>query len=726
MNTTQTLHFGCTEVDLIAEGDRWIGLGAVRAPAGTLLRSPQRPMAPALRNPFGVALLNWRVEGTRCGPGDRHVIDLGCDRLDGGPMEFMLHTVRPRWNTADWSLGCRPATGTRLSLELWPVERVLGGRRFAGFGYQYRYESPDIPQYKILDQATWEIGGNAIGNEIWLRGAEPSIHPVKSLGDYYSSEWYLPGIANPNIFQFKPLQTHLQGFTFTAAAQGILVTWTPAMHHVRTLIQKDRGSDRIVHLHEHCADLGSTLASAPMEVLFWSRGGTDRIDRANAYEDVRELVHATLHERAGLARERIGVSGMIEEWGAADLRDYAERGLPKLLAAGVRTVDLANHFENNMNTYGVDNMCCTVDLRVAESVGEDNLRNFCRIAARGGAAVRMWGNTSLSTISSLLLGESPDSADLPSRIRLRPAADSPAQTVFRTPQAWVRDPSGSIEADHYRPRFAVMNLRDPGVRKYWLDAWRHAVESIGLGGIFLDSSFNLSSDKFHWWQDERARSGGGATADQAHLLVHQRPSAAPTATIQSLYLAHLEVVAEMQRMGCRYCGEDQGVFGVHRTGWNIPTNLNALFLWADCLQNFDVPLLREIGANPDDVFFKALAYRAVWMLHWNPRHDCLSFHQYQFRGDFDAPTEYHLGLLRAFDAVEARMRRRVILPGEAGVRYEAPDGSLVLWTFQDLELPVSGEVGVRDVVGNRSWTARGTLSLKKHQVIVVDRAAALS
>lgn len=723
MTTTETLLLGQTEVDIVTDGASWIGLGAVRASDGTRLRSPLRPMIPSLRSPFGIDLLNWSIAERGVRSNGHHFFRLTGDRRDGGPMDFMLHTVRPRLNTTDWSRGCQPADNTSLTLEIWPVERTIGHRTFQGFGYQYLYASADIPQYKILDQSTWEIGGDAVGNEIWMRGAEPSIFPVASPAGFYSSEWYLPGIANPNIFQFKPFQTQLQGFTFTASHDGILITWTPAVHHVRTLIQKDCNSSHIVHLHEHCADLSSSLHSAPMEVLFWSHQGTTRIDRANVYDDVRELVHATLHERAGLKRERVGLTGMIEEWGAANLRDYATRGLPKLLATGVHTIDLANHFENNMNTYGVDNMCCTVDLRVAESVGEDNLRAFCQLAAKGGASVRMWGNTSLSTLSSLLLSQIPCPPDLPSHITLRPAADSPAHAVFRSPQAWVRDPSGSIEADHYRPRFAVMNLRDSGVRKYWLDSWRYAAEHIGLRGIFLDSSFNLSSDKFHWYQDERAQYAGGATADQAHLLVHHRPTTAPTASIQSLYLAHLEVVADMQRMGYHYCGEDHGVFGVHRAGWNIPTNLNNLFIWTDCLQNFDIPLLRQFGVDPDDVFFKALAYRTVWLLHWNPRHDCLSFHQYEFRGAFDAPTTFHLNLLRAFDAVEPLLAHRTILPEESGVCYETPEGTQVLWSFENLDFPVPGEVVIHDVVENRFWTAQNSVPVKKHQVLIIGKPA---
>ena len=62
---------------------------------------------------------------------------------------------------------------------------------------------------------------------------------------------------------------------------------------------------------------------------------------------------------------------------------------------------LPNEFENNMNVYGVSNMCCTVDYKVAETVGEDKLTAFCRAAHAAGMSVEMWGNTALSTLTYL-------------------------------------------------------------------------------------------------------------------------------------------------------------------------------------------------------------------------------------------------------------------------------------------------------------------------------------
>ena len=98
-------------------------------------------------------------------------------------MEWMCHEVRNRVNTADWSQPPQRAEGTSLALELLPVTRRLGDFELTGFSYQYHYESPDIPVYKLFDRGTWEIDGKAAGNTMWVaQGHASAIHPFTDAG----------------------------------------------------------------------------------------------------------------------------------------------------------------------------------------------------------------------------------------------------------------------------------------------------------------------------------------------------------------------------------------------------------------------------------------------------------------------------------------------------------------------------------------------------------------
>ncbi len=695
----RTLHVGDCTVALTEAGPAGPGIREVRV-GETVLRSGARPMFVEVRNPWGVELCNLRAGAAAPLDDGGTAVSFTGDRREGGPMEWMCHEVRNRVNTADWSRPAAPAEGTRLTLELRPVARTLGAFSLAGFSYRYVYESPDIPVYKLLDRGTWEIGGAAAGNTIWLpQGHGPSVFTFAGADDRYSTEWYLPTISQPNIFQFMPLQTGMQGFTLLSHREGALATWPTEVAHVRTLIEKRRGETVLPHFHEHCGDLAGAFRTSPVEVLF-CEGEMDRPDVLNLHHEVRELVCDTLHEQIGMRRERITTYGVMEEWGPADLAHYRASGLEKLADAGCRTVMLANHFQNDMNTYGLSNMCCTVDLKVAESVGEDNLRALCEAARARGVAVEMWGNTSISTTTERFSHRQGPGG----RIDFLPLAGSIMEALADDPQAFVRNPSGAIEADHYTPRFCLLNLRSDAVRGYWMKRWRDAHDRLGLGGIFLDSSFNLSSDKFHWVYRPRGHARG-ATDDQVTDPDAGRPDPEPPSAILSQYHAHLSLMVEMQRAGYTYSGEDRGVFGLSRTGGSGAQRADSLALWPDCFCGFDPQQIAEAGLDPDDVFFRGLAYRMMWYLRWSPQRDELSWTGRDAREPLNAPTDGQLALLRTFHAVADRMRRRTVLPGEAGVLYRSGDDR-VLWAFEAMPLRLGRPASVENVAtGDAGETA---------------------
>jgi len=371
------------------------GLGGISY-KGVPIRGSASPMFVDIRTPEGVQMADYTLKSCRQA-GDSWLLEFGMSAQPGGTMDWMLHEVRPRLNTMGWGQKPQALTGTSLTLEIKAVTRPFGKSEAVGFSYQYHYQSESHKIYKIVDRSTWEIGGVAEGNEFWLRNSfAPSIYPIKSCTQRYSSEWYVPFAMNSSIFQFLPWQTQLEGFSLTCHGRGNLVTWASEVTHIRSLFEKHSGCNEIAHWHEHCGDLSDTFSTVPMEVL-WIDGELDTVGRLNLYHEVRETVAEELHRQIGFRRERVTTYGVIEEWGPADLVKYRKFGERKLADAGIKTIMLANHFENNMNVYGVGNMCCTVDYKVAESVGEDNLTDFCKAANQDGISVEMWGNTALST-----------------------------------------------------------------------------------------------------------------------------------------------------------------------------------------------------------------------------------------------------------------------------------------------------------------------------------------
>ena len=699
-------------IDLLEEDGEFLGLGAISC-GGISLRNPSRPMFVYIRNPWGVQLCNFRIAHHEERAGETRLI-FRMDALEGGPMDWQLHECRPVRNVNDWSTGPIPATDVELTLELRPVSRRIGDHEFQGFSYQYSYRSSEIPIYMLLDRGTWELEGTARASELWLRqSCAPPIYRPNSPDEHYSTEWFLPGCTNSNIFQFLPLQTQLQGFTMTAGDAGMLLTWPPKVRHLRTLIEKPRGSDVFVHMHEHCGDLSNALESAPMEVLF-SPGATDRVERANVHGDMLELVYDTLHADIGLRREYVPTYGQIEEWEEADLELYRGEGLPALAAAGVKHVELANQFQNNMNTWGLSNMCCNVDFKVAETVGEDKLRAFCADAARRGIRVGMWGNTAIA-INTLQFARR---QGRPKRIDHLPFEGSIMETLGKAKRPFVINSYGAIEADHYTTSFCVLNLRDPVVRDYWLTAWGRLNSEIGITGIFLDSSFNMSSDKFDWrFNADPDAASGSATIDQTHLLDAMRPARTPPSSIETQYYVHLDLVRSMQHQGYVYCNEDCGVFGLHRSGPGVATRLNNLSMWREFITLFDVAAIRKAKAAPNDVFFKGLAYRMMWSLLWNVQRRELNF-TWNEDSDDNRPSEWHLALYKAYSAVEKHMKLRKILPDEIGVLYS--DGSKqVLWSFVPLRLPLGSVSDVRELLSGHVCQT-DVLEARKHEIYLIQ------
>ncbi|NDJ74632.1 MAG: hypothetical protein GYB65_00115, partial [Chloroflexi bacterium] len=126
--------------------DTFLGIGTVAA-GNVALRSGRCPMFVDIRNPYGVSLCNYALQDVHTAP-DELRLNLTADRMESGIMEWLLHEIRPRYNTTDWTQPPQPATNTTLELAVTPLSRTIGGHTAQGFSYQYTYHSDDIPVYK--------------------------------------------------------------------------------------------------------------------------------------------------------------------------------------------------------------------------------------------------------------------------------------------------------------------------------------------------------------------------------------------------------------------------------------------------------------------------------------------------------------------------------------------------------------------------------------------------
>ena len=594
-------------IELLSDKNYFKGLGAIEVD-GVSLRSSRRPMFADIRTPVGVEFFDFEVKNKKKTV-DGIILEFTMKAHASGIEDWMLHTVRNRVALRDWA---EPAwtPAVTLKMHLRAIEKTFSGRTCKGFEYSYEYESEDHPIYRLLERSSWAVGGSIAGNTFWLRNCfAPSLSRFSGVDDSYSSEWYAKSARNPNIFQFQPFQTNLESFTMTEAKEGQLLTIAAKLSHIRSYFEKPRGADEILHWHEHCGDLAAKFSTAPIEVLFCARPAT-RVDLINLHHAVKEHVAEGLHRQAGMRRERIATNGVLEEWTRPDLDDYTNRIVPKLLEAGVRCIFLPNQFQNNMNVWNVPSMCATVDYKMVSPEEEAKLQRLCQRVHEAGAEVQMWANTSISCLDYVLR---PQVKGAPSRANFLPMEDSIFDLIGKVKNKdatandpFIRNPSGAIEADHYTPTFMLLNLREPAVRAYWHKRWKEAHDSIGLDGIFLDSSFNISSDKFHFCFNSPGERKG-VTADQTQHLGQSRPVKEPPKLVWTMYFDHLRLIAEMQNYGYHYYGgEDVGVFGVHRSGPAIQKRCWIIFFSGPIASN---PLNTTPFATPEEIrtrFFSRL------------------------------------------------------------------------------------------------------------------------
>ncbi len=678
------------KIELLTTGNNFIGIGKVSVD-NTNLRNGNLPMCCEIRSPESTFITQLQIIEKAITP-QRIFLKMNAQVHTSGIMDWMVHTVRNRESLYGWASEPKDDANTIVTLEIFPTERVINNHRYRGFSYQYSFSSSTFSIYKILDKSTWEIDGKAVGNTCWMRvGHVPSIVPIENIEQPYSTENYYPGIANPNPFQFLPLQTELQGFTFQSHEKGVLATWPTEVSHVRTLIEKPFHQNSIFHFHQHCNDLSGEFKTSPVEVLWLAQDKTNIVDRYNIYEELRNEIHGHLHKQSGIKQERISTYGQIEEWTEPDFDHYTDVILPLFIKKGISRIFLPSEFQNAMNEFGLSNMCCNIDYKFSATACPEKIKRFCDAALKEGILVDMWGNTAISTLTELCQWKEGKEK----RIQFLPQQNSISEVLQSAKEPFVRNPSNAIEADHYAPRFAVLNFRDKDVINYWMKSWQIAFET-GIHGIFLDSSFNMTSDKFHFIQN--IEHNENYKADESDPNHWYRPEQQPPAAILTQYPAFIQLVKEMQQMGFSYCGEDLGVFGVHRHGPDIENILDCMPLWPECIINFNEAAVIKVGLDSMTIFFKGLAYRTMWSMVWDFK-----------KNELNLGTENPLAfqLLEVFNKVNHLMHKREIAEHENAVKYSSADGNTnVWWVLKSFSISLDKKQIVWDILGNNRFKTK--------------------
>lgn len=673
------------EVNFVLDGKSLKGIGAVSL-HGKALRDTTECIWPEIATPYGVEVCDFELQDVR--------LEAGAVIISTRPyyrvihrMEWTEHAMHPLTNTTSWSKKPSSPEGSRFDWILREVNETYDRVPYTGFSYAFRYEGPKHPIYQIEDKATWELGGNVVGNGFIMRGGGEPHARFKQDTPYYSG-WDLPGIANPHVFQHKPLYTQMQGFTFQYDASQVLLTVHDHPSHVRSLFQRQADQPMLLHFNQYCFDLTEQHTSPARKILVSARKDSSETTLANHYLRVRDFLQDQHRKYYGLKYDKARPVSHMEAKGLAQMEKF-KPVLDQLKKWGINRAfimpiwrspdsDINPRFEKDRDRFGVfGNLCCPLELEIADCYGGwDGLRSVNEHAAWLNIETFTWHASHFSSIT--------------------PLAD-------KIPELFCHDVNGQNNRNNYGHVLWAVNQRNPKYQEYLMAAYRKA-KDCGLNGIFHDSHFNLATDTINFLHSDGTDRHGHAEAGGFHY-----PSDDPgTDQILSMHDTALHLQSRLQNeYGFFYYVESEGALG---TSWSTPDYADIRgneYIYSNLDAGFDHEGFSKFGDDVVMAYFRALSVRLTYQVGIEPN----LFPAPQSIARWWRP-EAMVPFNMAFARVENQMEEMWILENDNGVVWKGL-GTEVLFAYSDFDYPTKGSVEVLDAITNQASRTQNKLAAKR-------------
>ena len=684
-NQIQVVGQNGIEVHFVLDGKSVKGIGAVSL-HGKALRDTTECIWPEIATPYGVEVCDFELQDVRLEAGAIIVSTRPCYRVIHR-MEWTEHAMHPLTNTASWSKKSSSPEGSRFDWILHEVNETYDGVPYAGFSYAFRYEGPKHPIYQVEDKATWELGGTVVGNGFIMRGGGAPHARFKQDTPYYSG-WDLPGIANPHVFQHKPLYTQMQGFTFQYDASQILLTVHDHPSHVRSLFQRQAGQPCLLHFNQYCFDLTENHATPARKILVGARKDGSETTLANHYLRMRDFLQDQHRKYYGLKYDKARPVSHMEANGLAQMEKF-KPVLEQLKQWGINRAfimpiwrspdtDINPRFEKDRDRFGVfGNLCCPLELEIADCYGGwEGLRSVTQHAASLNMETFTWHASHFSSITPL---------------------------TKEIPDLFCRDVNGQFNRNNYGHVLWAVNQRSPRYQEYLMAAYRKA-KDCGLNGIFHDSHFNLATDTINFLHIDYYDEGKPVPAAEFHF-----PSDVQGQDqILSMHDTALHLQSRLQNeCGFFYYVESEGALG---TSWSSPDYGDIRgneYIYSNLDAGFDDEGFAKSGDDVVMAYFRALSVRLTYQVGIEPNL-------------FPAPRsvvrwwrpEAMVPFNIAFARVEDLMEEMWILEHDNGVVWKGP-GTEVLFACKDFDYPTNGSLEILDAITNQNYKAETKLSARR-------------
>ena len=655
---------------------------------GRQLRCPRECIQPQIATPDGLEITRCRfLDATM--EGESLIIRTRPIWRPAHRMEWAEHGSHLRISTVGWTHGSE-SEADLIEWVLRAADAEVDGVAHVGFSYAFRYQCPGKRIYQIEDKASWELGGDAAGNTLFMRNSfSPGVVQLTQ-DTAYATAWHLPGIANPHVFQHIPLYGHLQGFTFQHDADQALITWHERPSHVRLLLQRAAGSPLLLHFNQFCFDLTDEVQTPARRVLV-APLANDRTTATNRWLAWFEHVRAQVGAHYGIAMTSARPGAQVESWAIMDIAklpavhaQMAEWNLKRCYLGPMwrsPTTEIEPQLTVNRERFGVfGNMCCPFELEIADCYGGwDGLHQALRTAVERGIETYMWWGHDVSSYSTL---------------------------EKRFPGLYAREVNGQCARSNYGHVMWAINERCPGWQDYVIDAFRRA-KDCGLSGIFRDSDFNMGLDLIDYRHNDAETH---VTPDQVGV-VRAGDTGDERITSQHDFLAG--VVQRFQReLGMLYFIESTGIIGTPNCGTDYTGMRGNEAVFTDIETQLNIEQVRASGDDPLDAYFRGLAVRLCYkplieLNRWGER-GCI--HPW-----WDAARMAPLA--GAFLAVEHDLVSLRLLPDGAGTCWTGGTAEII-FSYCEQSFRVATTCRIEDVMSSTCTVAEPDqpFALRRHGI----------
>lgn len=471
------------ELDILREGERFLGIGRVRCD-GRDLRSDALPWSVHAESDSGTSFDDWMLTGIH---------------RDGDAVSI-LACARGRWmprSSAGDAMGDdrirvrRKEQGSAiLRWTFRPIEERIADEVWHGLAMQVGIDCPGSPIGWLIEDATWEIGGDAAGCTLIQRDASGiSLEQATDRGSAYSTAELFRKADGTRIvpMDMMPRCAGASHFDFQWKGGTALCLFAERPSLTRARIDK-LADEALIHYTERPFFPLTERASAPeRKLLVFTR------DRPLARHEARNLwldCHAEIRDRIlatyGVTAEEpvpIVWAHLWDDelkrrgpsWTApliAAMPEYGRLGFSQVMTFGV----WESVTSDPQRTRADGSICCPYELRFAEGFGGTaGMRAVVDAAHREGVEVLQW-------------------------VGFHCSRHAP---VWKEHPDWIlREPDGDPYDASYHCLWAG-RLRSP--YGAWMRERLRAIrEDTGMDGLFLDSYQNLGVTAVDWGAPDQA------------------------------------------------------------------------------------------------------------------------------------------------------------------------------------------------------------------------------